>query len=154
MIIFLSTQEIKCKSVYVYHMMILNLVLRMRAIPHLHNNIFLYSIHFQKFRNLGMAAHNNAINEPIIAQLSHNALPLAVSRLPLIVRSARDDLLPALLVARTQYSSASSPNTSLTTRIYLSPSLESSYLSLSKISRVPLYLVTGEKVLKLGHLSY
>jgi hypothetical protein len=56
-----------------------------------------------------------------------------------MLRSALDDLLPAELDALMQYSSASSPNTSLTTRMNLLPSCEISYLSLSKSSRVPLY---------------
>ena len=58
----------------------------------------------------------------------------------LMTRSARDARDPAGVVALTQYSSASSPNTSLITSTYVSPSFDIENLSLSASSLEPLYL--------------
>ena len=58
----------------------------------------------------------------------------------LMTRSAREAREPAGVVALTQYSSASSPNTSLTISVYVSPSFDIENLSLSASSLAPLYL--------------
>ena len=65
--------------------------------------------------------------------------------IPLISRSARLVLEPPALEALTRYSSWSSPKAFLTIRVYLLPSDEISYLSLSKISLLPLYLFNNLK---------
>jgi len=61
-----------------------------------------------------------------------------------MTRSAREARDPAGVVAFTQYSSASSPNTSFTNSTYVSPSFDIEYLSLSVNSRDPLYLHRSE----------